>query len=91
MVVAPYTLYCRRSENPFDLRPLNTEVASVVRQALPLIDALDDSCSVALATSSLVARANASLPPGAWVTRSSSLLSPAILMRELDQPSPSPP
>src|SRR6478735_7782861 len=89
-VVAPKNVYWGRKENPFDLSPLNTEVISVVRQALALTDTREVKRCDALAITSLVARANASLPPGACVARSSSLLSPAILTRALDHPNPDP-
>ncbi len=57
--------YCGLREKPFAWRPLNTDVASVVRQALALTAAREVSRSETLATNSLAARANASLPPGA--------------------------
>src|SRR3982750_149601 len=60
MVVPLKRLYCGRNEYPFDLRPLNTDVASVVRQALALSEDRDETRSEILAISSLVARANAS-------------------------------
>jgi len=90
IVVALRIAYCGRSENPFDFKPLNTDVASVVRHALALRLVRDDSRSETFATSSFVARANASLPPGACVTLSSSLLSGPVLTSPVDQPSPLP-
>src|SRR3954470_11221826 len=91
MVVVLKRLYCGRNEYPFDLSPLNTDVASLVRHALALSDDRAETRSETLAISSLVARANASPPPGACVTWSSSLRSASCLTIPLDQPSPSPP
>jgi len=90
MVVALRRAYCGRNENPFDFKPLNTDVASVVRHALALTLVRDDSRSETFATNSFVARANASLPPGACVTRSSSLLPALVLTSPLDHPKPLP-
>src|SRR5258705_671904 len=81
---------CGRREYPFDLRPLNTAVASVVRQALALTVAREFNLSETFATSSFVARAYASPPPGAWVTRNCSLLSALVRTSSLDQPIPLP-
>jgi hypothetical protein len=90
-IVVPLRIaYCGRRENPLDCRPLNTDVASVVRHALALMFAREESRSETFARISLVARANASLPPGACVTRSSSLLSGPVLTNPLDHPSPLP-
>src|SRR3979411_626814 len=72
IVVPGRSSYCGLSENPFDVSPLNTDVASLVRQALALTLTRDVNRSDALASTSFVARANASLPPGACVTRSCS-------------------
>ncbi len=89
-VVAARIAYCGRSENPFDFKPLNTDVASVVRHALALTLVRDDSRSETFATSSFAARANASLPPGACVTRNSSLLAGPVLTRPVAHPKPLP-
>jgi hypothetical protein len=66
-------------------------VASDNRQTVLLKLRRRDMICVMLATTSFTARAKASLPPGAWVTRRRALFRESARTISVDQPVPLPP